>query len=93
MTFLEFLSVVGGVSLFCLAICLIGVLLTSINDWTKQLKRKYQYKHRFDKPPTAECYCVDCTRHDNETGRCYGFGEYCHYTADCWFCWKAEPRK
>ena len=46
-------------------------------------------KHRFDKPPTAKCYCIDCKYHDNETGRCGGFGEF---IADDRFCWKADPR-
>ena len=26
-----------------------------------ELKYKYECKHRFDKPPIARCYCIDCT--------------------------------
>lgn len=55
------------------------------------VKLKHKQKHRFDKPPTAKCYCIDCIYHDNETGRCCKFKTWS--TADHWFCWNAEPRK
>ena len=59
-----------------------------------KLKYNYHIKHRFDKPPTAKCYCIDCKRHDNDTKRCYRFEYKSGYqcTADNWFCWEAEPR-
>lgn len=68
----------------------------AVRELIVNLKRKYQYKHRFDKPPTAECYCVDCEYHNNETTRCYRFGETTgeyRCTADNWFCWEATPRE
>ena len=48
---------------------------------------KYKRKHRFDNPPIAKCYCIDCKYWNNG---------YCSYlknqhTDDCWFCWYADP--
>ena len=60
-------------------------------------KRKYHYevKHRFDKPPTAECYCIDCQRYEASkgfrSGRCCKFEGW--YVADNWFCWDATPKE
>ena len=78
-------------TIYLLGLALYGALRT----WIEQMITKYRIKHRFDKPPTAKCYCVDCTRHDNETGRCYRFEYASGYqcTADDWFCWDATPRK
>lgn len=87
----DVLAVIGG---FCLTI-IIGVLLAALKEVIGELidraKRNYRIKHRFDGPPTAKCYCRDCTRYDNESHKCYKFDGW--RTADCWFCWDAEPRK
>lgn len=79
--------------LFVIAIfgCLIAALWYEFEEWILRLKYKYRVKHRFDKPPTAKCYCRDCKMHDPKSARCYKFEEW--YTADCWFCWDAEPNK
>lgn len=65
-----------------------------IKEWIHKLKWRYKCKHRFDKPPTAKCYCRDCKHHGSETNQCYRFGETTkeyRCTADNWFCWEAEP--
>jgi hypothetical protein len=65
-----------------------------IKDKAYELKRRHQYKHRFDKPPTAKCHCIDCQYHDNKTGRCFRFHEDSNrLTGDSCFCYEAEPRK
>ena len=84
---------VGAVTSLSLACFLFIVLYGGIVTGLEKLKRWYQYKHRFDKPPTAKCYCIDCVHHNNESGRCYRFGEEYRCTADNWFCWEAEPRE
>ena len=71
--------------------CLIAALWYEFKEWIHRLKYNYRVKHRFDKPPTAKCYCRDCKRHDPKSGRCYKFKEW--HTADCWFCWDAEPNR
>lgn len=87
----EFFALIGFVFLASVGIGLIFAGLYELKDCIDRLKYLHRVKHRFDKPPTAKCYCRDCTRHDNATGRCYKFKEW--LTADCWFCWDAEPRK
>ncbi len=87
----EFLALTGFVFLASVGIGLIFAGLYELKDRIDHRKYLYRVKHRFDKPPTAKCYCRDCARHDNESGRCYKFKEW--LTADCWFCWDAEPRK
>lgn len=87
----DFLAIIGGICSIALIILLIIVVFQAIGELIDRIRRNYQIKHRFDKPPTAECYCRDCTRHDAKTKRCYKFDGW--YTADEWFCWDANPRK
>lgn len=93
--FKDILAFIGGASLIGMAIIVLTVLWDICREWVRKIKYNYRVKHRFDKPPIAKCYCVDCKQHDNETGRCWRFGattkEYI-CTADNWFCWEAEPR-
>lgn len=87
----DFLAFIGFFALFAIGACIIVGVCYEIKEWILGLKYEYRIKHRFDKPPTAACYCKDCTRHDNESGRCYKFDRW--HTADNWFCWDATPRK
>lgn len=87
----EFLMIMGVIALFVLAALAVIFLKDGIGTLIDNLKLKYRQKHRFDKAPTAKCYCVDCVYHDNETGRCWRLKKW--HTADNWFCWDAEPRK
>ena len=89
-----FLMLMGAGTLIALILAGVTTGYEFIKDWIYDLRREYQYKHRFDKLPTAKCYCVDCKYHNNETGRCYRFHEKDgRLTADCWFCYEAEPKK
>lgn len=92
----ELLKWLGVVFLCVIVSCIFMAIYGALSNWIDRLRRNYRIKHRFDKPPTAKCYCIDCVSHDDETGRCYRFGqttkEY-RVTADNWFCWEAEPRK
>lgn len=87
----EFLMVMGVIALCALAVLAVIFVRDGIGILIENLKLKYRQKHRFDKPPTAKCYCIDCIYHDNETRRCCKFKTWS--TADHWFCWNAEPRK
>ena len=80
-----------------MAILILGFLLDEFLVWADQKYRhkiwEQKYKHRFDKSPTAACYCKDCTHYGGKT-----FGERCFVhegwrVADNWFCWEAEPRE
>ena len=67
------------------------VIIDGVKLSVETLKQKYKIKHRFDKPPTAKCYCIDCRLHDNNTGRCHRFERF--HSADNWFCFDAEPKE
>lgn len=80
----------AGVSVTC------GALAVGLVNWLKDairhLKWVYIYKHRFDKPPLAKCYCRDCEAW-HKSGECEGKCWRLNWTtADNWFCWNAEPR-
>lgn len=90
----------GAASILAIVI-LVGMFLWELaKDTLRTLKWQYKYKHRFDKPPTAQCYCKDCKYYKpyehrliNNSGRC-GRGHIEHWTvADNYFCWQAEPLK
>lgn len=87
----EILVLIGAVTITVMIGFAIIVITGAIKELIRKLKIRYKQKHRFDKSPTAKCYCVDCIYHDNKTERC------CHFegwrTADYWFCWNAIPRK
>lgn len=87
----EFLMIMGVIALFALAALAVIFLKDGIGILIENLKLKYRQKHRFDKAPTAKCYCIDCVYHNNETGLCCKFDIW--NTADNCFCWAAEPRK
>jgi hypothetical protein len=96
MTLQIFLMIVGGITLLALAGLAVIAAIAGIKDLIDALKYRHYIKHRFDKPPTAKCYCVDCSYHDDETKRCYRFGEITkeyRCTADNWFCWEADPKR
>lgn len=93
--FFAFFTITGlCFTVLILVIVMCGVI-SALKDFIHKLKWKYTYKHRFDKPPTAKCYCKDCTYHAKDNC-CSSFSVIAgatYYTADNWFCWKADPRK
>lgn len=72
--------------------CAFDALRDVVHGWRWQ----YKYKHRFDKPPTAACYCKDCVYHvekcSDGMGPC-GWPGVIRWTPDNGFCYEAEPRK
>jgi len=64
-------------------------------DWIKEkiadARWAHKYKHRFDKPPLAQCYCRDCCNYNPKTGRCLYYTSL--YVRDNMFCAKATPYK
>lgn len=78
----------------CFTIILILTCLMLIRDFISDLiddlKWEYKYKHRFDKPPVAKCYCKDCDRYDADMKYCNKFNRYVN---DNEFCSRATPLK
>lgn len=90
----EFFTFVGLFTTLAIVFAILCLAFCGIKEGIFNLKWRYKYKHRFDKPPTAKCYCRDCKYHGSETNQCYRFGETTkeyRCTADNWFCWEAEP--
>ena len=83
-TTIGFLTSIAALTI--VTIILIGEIKNIINRY----KIKYQHKHRFDKPPTAKCYCIDC-KYRTKYKECHVLGGS-FKVADDWFCWKAEPK-
>ena len=69
---------------WCYTILLL--LSYSINE----LIYKYKYKHRFDKPPLAKCYCKDCKKWNPDTWACND-GYHSRLMGPARFCCFADP--
>lgn len=91
---MELLALIGAVTLGCVGVCLVSLIFEGVKELIENLKHEYRYKHRFEKPPTAKCYCVDCKYYNVENHRCYGFHEDSNrLVADNMFCYRSEPCK
>lgn len=88
--FTLFGMVASAIVLITIIMCIIIKAYYFIVEKIEELKYDYKVKHRFDKPPLAKCYCIDCKYHE-DNGKCYGFTE--RYTADNWFCSWAERKR
>ena len=92
LSFIGVVTIIGFILLCCM------ILWELATDTLRTLKWQYKYKHRFDKPPTAQCYCKDCKYFQiweayGDAGRC-GRGHIENRTvSDNYFCWLAEPLK
>ena len=91
---LNFCEIVGIFCIIGVIAVFLACLFTWIQDTINEAIRTYQYKHRFNKPPTAKCYCKDCRMHGDSDGsnRCDLPGSS-RYTPDNGFCYEAEPRR
>ena len=86
------LAILGACALIGVAILIFLILYQWLSDIIRRVKRQYQYKHRFDKKPIANCYCFDCVRYTKEGNRC-GLAGMDKRVPDNWFCKDAVPRK
>lgn len=84
----ELIGIATVAAALIFGVCL---LMSAFEDWFKMAKWRYQYKRRFNKPPTAKCYCKDCRFHNDHTKQCGKFDGW--NTAEDWFCWDATPYK
>ena len=85
----DILAVIG--LMFCVGVCiffLVGIFVC-VKEFAETKMYERRQKRRFSKPPKAKCFCVDCKFWRKEDGHCFFFGN--RSTADCWFCWNAEP--
>lgn len=87
----EILILIGAGFVIGMLITALLIVIDSIKDKISDKKRRYQIEHRFDKPPTAKCYCIDCEHYNKEYGKCYHF--MVNHIHDDYFCSEAAPRK
>ena len=62
-----------------------------LRDVVRGWRWEYKYKHRFDKPPMAACYCKDCKWHSEKDNQCSNVTWADRHTPDNGFCYEAEP--
>lgn len=86
-------SAIGIVYTLVILIALAVIAWRHINDYLLGMKYRYRQKHRFDKPPIAECYCIDCEYYSSDDGNHICSAHYGWYVADNWFCWSATRKK
>nr|DAO16277.1 MAG TPA: hypothetical protein [Caudoviricetes sp.] len=84
-----FLCLVGltTTTVFCAVI--FDYIFFKVIEGVENLKYRYKKKHRYDKPPTAKCYCKDCIFHKN--GVCSELIKA--HTPDEFFCCAAERKE
>ena len=92
MNTLKLLAGTGALTICCIGALILVFIFDAILELVKELKGRYRVKHRFDKKPTAACYCVDCVKWNPDNGDCF---DHCNSRrmADNWFCCFAVPKK
>ena len=84
------LAIFGGMALICFIVVIVCLIKDTLEEVAHHKHIEYIQKHRFDKPPLAKCYCIDCRSWNKFNQNCGAHDGW--RTADDWFCWEAEPR-
>ena len=89
----DILAFIGAVAVIASIGAIVLILWELIMYIFRNIMWSYKYKHRFDKEPTAKCFCTDCSSFASYKSYCNRFN---HYTADSDFCslavpWKHDP--
>ena len=87
---IRMLAVVGAGGVVVLVICVVALWIDNLKSFIDAKKYERKRKHRFDKPPTAPCYCIDCVYREYN-GLC-SKGTINH-SCDAWFCADGKPCK
>lgn len=86
----EFFTTVGAVVIISMIAAMIFAVIYVIRQFIRERIWIYKYNHRFDKPPTAKCYCKDCYFYGDFTNR-----RLCRKHKECFaddfFCKDADP--
>ena len=83
------LTLIGGLVVVCIVIIVLYAIVLFCEYLAHEVVKKYKIKHRFDKPPTAKCYCRDCKYWNCRSWHCRKYEGYS--MAAAWFCCLAEP--
>ena len=88
----EFFTAVGFIVIGSVAIAMVLLLICGIKQFIEGRIWNYKYNHRFDKPPTAKCYCKDCSFYGDFTSRSLCRKHKSFFPED-YFCKDADPCK
>ena len=87
-------AIFGIIALTAIIFVIGKLFFDAICELIDRKKWEYEYKHRFNKPPTAKCYCKDCKWWIKENNRCVSdVISSKRYTPDNGFCYEAEARE
>lgn len=86
---------IGIITVGTIVVILLASAFVSIRDSIKLRIKKYRDRHKFEKPPTAKCYCIGChlwyaDDKERTMGCCGAWMDY-HTSADE-FCARGFPR-
>lgn len=88
----EFFTAVGAVVIILMIVAMIFAVFCVIRQVIRDRIWIYKYNHRFDKPPTAKCYCKDCSLYGDFTSRNLCRKHKSNFSED-YFCKDADPCK
>ena len=88
----EFFTTVGASVIITMIVVMIFAVIYAIRNFIRERIWIYKYNHRFDKPPTAKCYCKDCSLYGDFQNRRLCRKHKSHFSED-YFCKDADPRK
>lgn len=86
----EIIGMVASAAMLC---GLVVILYVTIRDSICGAIYDHRVKHRFDKPPTAKCYCHDCKWHGGEYPNTCRLPGVSRMTPPDGFCYEATPRQ
>jgi len=86
----DFFTAVGAFVIIAMVVAMIFAVIYAIIQFIRKRIWIYKYNHRFDKPPTAKCYCKDCSFYGDFADRrlCRKHKEF---VVDDFFCKDADP--
>ena len=88
----EFFTVVGVIVIMSMIVAMILAVIYAIRQFIRERIWSYKYNHRFDKQPTAKCYCKDCSFYGDFINRMLCRKHDKCFTDD-YFCKDADPCK
>lgn len=88
----DFFTAVGVFVIMATIVAMLLAVIYAIRQFIRERIWIYKYNHRFDKPPTAKCYCKDCSFY-GDFADCRLCRKHKEFVADDFFCKDADPCK
>ena len=84
------LSVIGLAAVIVCGAWAVILVWLGVKGLLQYIYRQIKIKTRFNKKPTAKCYCRDCAKWNPDNGKCSDEFNLRHMGPG-WFCCFAEP--